>query len=494
VEKMVESMLEPEWLGVVLAALVYSGDIELSFGAKRVNAGNLAELGAMTAQGVAGFRHYGRPPTLPVGRWADIFEALGLPPGLVRDENTREEAVRELQRAVRSGLQEVTELEHRVTQGPRLWNMPLFTDNLAIHSQDGLVIGSDAPAVLYGQTDVLPHLRAVKRLLEGLQPYDTVGKMRNLRVQPQDVSDGATGRAESARVKSLLSLIEGLQGATAYLASAAPRLPAEHPLREEMPQVREELLADLRRMGRGDAPAQPGQWPTRLAALKAQYIQAYAAEHHRLRLGPAAADRREAIYRGGALREVMELNRLEILPSQELSIWQRQVQGLRDCRDFHEGVLSDEPECPYCHLNPATEGGAGNAERTLEALEERLDGMLAAWRKAVVEALNSDTARASRQAMTPDEQHAIDAFLAHPEATVLPEGFIDAANKALRGIESVAVSIADLVRALREGGIPCLPGDLRDRFQRYIQETLRGHDEENTRVTLDEERTLQAGA
>ena len=37
--------------------------------------------------------------------WAAIFEWLGLQPGLVRDENTRETAVTELQRVVQADLQ-----------------------------------------------------------------------------------------------------------------------------------------------------------------------------------------------------------------------------------------------------------------------------------------------------------------------------------------------------------------------------------------------------
>ncbi len=111
----------------------------------------------------------------------------------------------------------------------------------------------------------------------------------------------------------------------------------------------------------------------------------------------------------------------------------------------------------------------------------------------MVEALESDVARASRAAMTAAERHAIEAFLNQPEAMVLPQGFIEAANKALQGIESVAVSVGALVEALREGACPAPPPTCA-RFTSFMQETLRGREEANTRLTLSEDRTLEASA
>lgn len=494
VEKVAAFGLEPDWLGVVLAALVYSGDIELTLPNKRVNAGNVGDLGTLSAREAAGFLHYGRPPALPVGRWEEIFRTLDIPPGLIRDETTRDQAVRALQGAVRDALEQITTLEHRVTQGPRLWGMPLFTDSLSIQSQDGLVTGGDMPAVRFAQLDVLPHLRAYKRLLEALQPYRTVGVLRNLRVQPQDVAEGAEGRTVARRMEALLRLVETLHEATAYLAAAAPHLGADDPLQLEMIQVRRELLQDLRQMGRGEGPIQPGQWPARLAELKARYVQAYAEAHRRLVLGPAADDRREAIYRGEALRTILALDKLHLLPSADLRSWQQRLTSLKTCREFHEGLLEDEPACPYCHLNPAVEGSGGNAERALDALEERLVGMLTDWRKAVVDALQSDTARASLEAMTPAERSAVEAFLRNSDAMVLPEGFVDAANKALKGIDALAIGVEQLAAALRQGGMPCTVADLRERFSRLLQEAMRGHDEANTRITLSEDRTMETGS
>jgi hypothetical protein len=51
-----------------------------------------------------------------------------LQPGLIRDENTRETAIPELQRLVHSELEQVVVLQNRLEQGAQLWNTPVFTD------------------------------------------------------------------------------------------------------------------------------------------------------------------------------------------------------------------------------------------------------------------------------------------------------------------------------------------------------------------------------
>ncbi len=487
VEKDPTYLLEPEWVGVVLAALAYSGDIELSYGSKRVGPGNIADLATMSPRDVADFSHYSQPPDVPVGRWTQIFETLDLQPGLIKDQNSREQAVRDLQSTVAAELERVVEVEHRVTQGQRIWNASLFTDSLSIHSRDGMVVGSDRPEVSFSQVDLLPHLRAYKRLLEHLQPHNTVGKLRNLRVQPQEVTDGASGRDVTGRVAALLRLMDDLRQPADYMASAAMNLPTDHALHVEMDGLRTGLVRDLRKMGRGDIPVQPGRWPARLAEMKERYIDYYAQEHRRLRLGPDADVRRERIYGDKALQSVLALNRLHILPSHDLDDWKDRIAALKACPKFHDGLLGDEPICPYCGLNLAREGTAGGAEQALDNLETQLDRLLANWRQAVVEALNTEVAQRSLAAMTPAEREAVDSFLEQPEAINLPDGFVEAANKALRGIEAVDLSVRDLVRALRDGGLPCTVAEFRGRLSRYLQEALRDYNEDNARITLSEQ-------
>jgi hypothetical protein len=91
VEKDVSSHLEPEWVVVVLLALVYNGDVVVNLnGQQALDASTIERAATMAMADLTDFRFYRRPRTLPLNLWSQIFEGLGLSPGLIRDSDYRE--------------------------------------------------------------------------------------------------------------------------------------------------------------------------------------------------------------------------------------------------------------------------------------------------------------------------------------------------------------------------------------------------------------------
>lgn len=132
--------LEPEWVAVILLALVYNGDIVLDVTAsKKLDASSINRAATMALVDLTHFRFYARPRTLPLGLWVEIFEGLGLESGKIRDENTRKEATESLQNKVRAELNRVATVQGRIQQGIRLWNRSLFTDRRLVLEPDGRV-------------------------------------------------------------------------------------------------------------------------------------------------------------------------------------------------------------------------------------------------------------------------------------------------------------------------------------------------------------------
>ena len=54
-----------------------------------LDAGNIERAALLGLDALTDFRFYRRPQELPAAQWRQIFEALGLPPGLVVDASTR---------------------------------------------------------------------------------------------------------------------------------------------------------------------------------------------------------------------------------------------------------------------------------------------------------------------------------------------------------------------------------------------------------------------
>jgi hypothetical protein len=489
IEKDISFRLEPEWVAVVLLALVYNGDIVLNLGGKtELDAGTLERAATMAVADLIDFRFYKQPRTLPLNLWTMIFEGLGLAPGLVRDENTREQAVRELQRVVGAELERTATLQGHLQQGVQLWNTPLFTDRFTVEVEAGTVVATDLPEVTLSRTELLPSLRGYKQFLEELGRFNTVGKLRNLRLTVGQVTDALGDQVVVQRVERLLDLVSRIQPLTAYLAEARANLADDHPWSERAAAARQALLDDVRRLGKGEEARDGPALARELEALKTDYVAAYADLHRRLVLGPQADDRRLRLYDDPRLVALNELATIDLLyPNRvELEAWKEAITGLRPCREFHEGAIADTPTCPSCHLRPAQYRHVVQAGQMLDQLDARLDDLLTRWRQALRDALTSETARHSRDAMAPAERRPIERFLGQDDDDpAVPEGFIAAATQALRGIEALTLPVDDLLGALKEGGLPCTLEELQRRFAGFVGLVLRGHDPRNTRLTLD---------
>jgi len=488
VEKDMKFNLEPEWVSVILLALVYNGDIVISLdGREELDAGSLERALTRSMTDIINFRFYKRPRTLPINLWSMIFEGLGLQPGLVRDENTRENAVTELQRLVHAELEMVVQLQNRLEQGAQLWNTPIFTDRLTFVVEQGTVVGSDAPDFSLSSMDLLPGLRGYKQFLEELNKYTTIGKLRNLRYTPGQIQENLEYRLTVQRARQLLDAVNQIQPYTTYLAEAQANLPEDHEWTQHARQIQKNTLDSIRRFGKGKATLDLQALIRELTNLKQEYITVYSDLHRKSVLTASGDDLRQRLYRDARFESMRSLSAIELLTrSGDFEFWKQQLTGLVSCREFHEGVLTDSPTCPYCHLRPAQLRTAANSDALVHLLDDKLSDLLKNWRKALRDNLDSETAQHSLVAMSPAERKPVEDFLQQgDDAETLPTNFVQSATQALRGIQAVTLPVDALLQALKTGGLPCTREELQNRFKQFLDQQMRGHDAGNTRLTLD---------
>ena len=481
--------LEPEWVAVALLALVQNGDIVLTVdGKEALDAGNV-ERAALIGVDLANFRHYGRTRTVPVERWARVFEIFGLSPGLVRDETQREAGVARLQDVVVQESRRVAELRARLGQNVQLWNQPLFTDR-ALVSEAGVVEAAAPPGgISLPRNQFDPEMRAYAAALEKLGRFNTAGKLRNLDMQYDDIDDLARSRAVVSRVAAALEVIAGLAPPAAYLAAAEAYLPDDHPWVARAAAEREATLRDARRMLRGEAELDRPGLLRRLEGLKRDYRTAYAELHRAAVLGPGERDRKARLAADPRLKALRTLAGVDLLKENEprLNAWETRLKGLRVCADFHDGLLESSPLCD-CGFRPDRDRAPASPAAALDQLDAQLDELLAGWREALRAALATDSVRHSLAGMTAAERRPIETFLAAAtDDTALPAGFVESVNRALRGIDVLALSPAALLVALAAGGLPCTFDDMTRRFGAFLGQAMRGHDKNATRLTLGEE-------
>lgn len=110
--------LEPEWVVVVLASLVYAGEIVLSIPGRKFDATGLAQLAGTGINELVQFKHIERPKEWNVPALKALFELFGLAPGMAQLVTMgNEEPVQELQKAIGAVLNRVVMAQQSIQAG-----------------------------------------------------------------------------------------------------------------------------------------------------------------------------------------------------------------------------------------------------------------------------------------------------------------------------------------------------------------------------------------
>jgi hypothetical protein len=171
-----KSRLEPDLLLTVLAGLVYSGDIVLAITGDKIDSAKLGLLTDRPLDELTSFKHIEAPKEINVGVLRSLFELLGLTPGLAQMATQgSEEPVKQLMEAVTGLVKRILAVTTDMANRLSFWGAPLLRDEEL--------------------RDWRGKLDALKSFTEALSPYNTVGKLKNLKIGADDIA----GRGSGAR-------------------------------------------------------------------------------------------------------------------------------------------------------------------------------------------------------------------------------------------------------------------------------------------------------
>ena len=465
----VKFRLEPDLLVAVLAGLVYSGDIVLAITGDKIDSGKLSLLAERSLDDLKTFKHIEPPKRLNVSVLRALFEALGLPTGLAQMATQgKEEPVKQLQKAVSERVNRMltagTDLQSRLS----FWGQPLLRD-------DEL-------------TDWHQRLVALKTFLESLQPYNTVGKLKNLRVTQADVDTQKKNLEVLAQVERLRDLVADLGTTAAYLSQAEMVLPSDHPWIAQAQTARKETLDAVGARLRATPTAPPVPSPaSRLLQLKKHYVAAYVASHAKARLGVSEDKTKSALRKDPRLVTLRALAAISLMPTGQLTAFEDKLDKLKSCAALIESELAASPVCPHCNFRPANEQrDMLPAANVLKGLDDELDNLLTAWQQTLLDNLDDPITQANFDLLQAGQRDQIQGFLAK---RTLPDsvtpGFISAVQEALSGLEKISVSADDIKQALLSGGSPAAPDELRKRFEVFLADRCKGKDTNKLRFVVE---------
>lgn len=462
--------LEPDLLVVVLGVLVYSGDIVLSITGDKIDSGKLALLAERSLDELKQFKHIEAPREINLAVLRALFELLGLPSGLAQKASQGDtEPVVALQEKISALVPRVLKAGSDLQQGKLgFWGQGLLREEEA--------------------KDWYVRLDALKKFTEALSPYNTVGKLKNLRVTQEDIESQKKNLDVLTGVERLLDLVGELGGTASYLSQAEMILQPGHDWVKQAEAERKALFDKLAEDRTAERAATVlGEGRQTLARLKKDYIAAYIASHSKARLGVAEEKTRNALRRDDRLLSLRVLAGVSLMPTSQLTAFEDALNGLKSCSALDEPTLLRTPVCPHCQFRPSAEQlELLPAASRLNKLDDDLDQLQTNWQQTLLENLEDPFTQDSLGLLPPASKALIDAFLA---ARRLPEPvtteFSGAVQEALSGLEKITVKADELRQALLQGGSPATPDELRKRFDTLISERGKGKDATKLRFVIE---------
>ena len=455
--------LEPEWAAVILAALVYAGDLVLAIPGKKFDATSLPQLAAISVDELAQFRHIELPGDWNLPALRALFELLGLTPGMaqmVAQGDKDGKIVGELQTAIAGQVEKLVLVQQSLRNGLSFWGRDLLSQEEAqMHRA---------------------RLNETKEFLESLQAYTSSGRLKNFRYSAEEVDSHREGLKSLAEIEFLRQLVTDLGPTASYLSAAEVAMPTEHECVHRMKAVREEILSRL------GAPGGHGMIRRQLAGLKRAYVQTYLALHTKARLGVNEDGRKTALMADERLRNLQKLSAIELMPRQHLTDFQDRLAGLKSCFALTEPEMDASPLCPHCDYKPGLEPAALPAGNVLDSLDDELDDLLTSWTQTLLTNLEDPSTKGNLDLLKPELKMLVEGFIQERVLLdALDPDFIRALSEALSGLQKVPVKAAELRDALLSGGSPATPAEMKHRFDAYLNEITKDKEPGKVRIVLD---------
>jgi hypothetical protein len=459
--------LEPEWAVVVLAALIYSGEVVLAIPGKKFDATSLPQLVGTGVDELTQFKHIERPKDWNLPALKALFELLGLTPGMAQlVTQGKDEPVQQLQRAITDTVERLVLVQQSLQNSLFFWGRSLMAE------------------------DEVKKLRAkldeTKTFLESLQAYTTTGKLKNFRYDASEVTVHRDGLDSLTEIKSLEELVGDLGSTASYLSTAEAVLPAGHEWIDKMKAARDEVIAQISDPARRSAASFRQQTQRKLGDLKKAYLLAYLSMHSKARLG-VNEDKRKALLMGDErLKDLQKLSTIDLMPRQHLSDFQNRLAGLKSCFALTEQELDASPVCPHCSFKPGAEPPTAPAATMLNVLDGELDKLVENWTQTLLANLEDPTTKANLTLLKPEPRKLVDDFI---KKRTMPDGldqdFIHALQEVLSGLTKISVKVGDLRDALLVGASPATPAEMRKRFDEYLDQLTKGKEPGKVRIILE---------
>ena len=460
------SRLELEWVTVLIAALVYSGDIVLVIPGKKFDATGLQLLAATGMDELVRFKHLEQPKEWNLPALKALFELLGIPPGnaqLVTLGN--DDPVQQLQQNVHRIVKRIVMTQQTMREGISFWGLDLL-----------------ASTDLASQASML---NEAKDFFESLQAYSSPGKLKNFRYSAPEIMDHKNAVKALDELDAIRGFIMDHGPIASWLSTAEAVLPTDHDWVDRMKAIRQDVLDALKQADPTELASQSQAIGTKLQKLKKECTVAYISLHTKARLGMIDDKRKSALLNDQRLQTLFKLASIDLMPRQQLTDFQNRLAMLKSCFTLTEQNLDSTPICPHCGFRPAAEIGIYGSQ-PLDQMDEQLDRLIEQWNKTLLNNLDDPMTQANvNELLHEDDKQVILDFMESKELPDPVDGnFVQTLKTILAGLQKVPIKKADLLKIISDLG-PSTPEEVKRAINDYVDSLTRGKEPARVRIVIE---------
>ena len=459
--------LEPEWVVVLIASLVYSGEVVLAIVGKKFDATGLLQLASTSIDELIRLKHLEQPKEWNLPALKALFEILDLPPGKAQlVTQGKEDPVQDLQNAIIKIVKQLVMAQQILREGVTYWGLDLLAI-LDIQQQKSA-------------------LDEAKDFFESLQAYSTPGKLKNFKHSAQEVEKHQGAVDMLTALDELKKITTEHVPLTSWLTAAEAILPSKHAWIDRVRTIRKDVLNSLQQADISKFKMNSQGTTLKLKDLKKEYIGIYLSLHSKAKLGVNDDKRKAELLSDKRLQVLRKLAGIEIMPRQQFNDYQDRLSRLESCFNLTQKELDNSPVCPHCSFRPSPNDNEQESAQLLDRMDIELDAMEEGWTATLLDSLEDPIIRANLELLKVDDKQMLEGFIL---AKALPEplenNFIHALGEVLAGLSKVPVNFKELYKTLQAGGGPATPTEIKHRFERYVDKLTKGKDQAKVRIVLE---------
>ena len=440
---------------VVLAALVFNGDIEITWnGDFTLTASNIAEkLLTIDEEKFYLFNTIKTPSDLPVKPLKQLFASLNLPDltASLKEPST----FTKLGTTVAEYCDKVVKTIAILNDGIRCNGISLMDDTT--------------------KDKQITELTILQAILDNVRNLDTFGKLKGFKYTEEELTEAFKAYSYCDSVQSLVSKAEKFEGLIKYLSQATSYVvESEKPLFDNMEKAISELADKLQ----SDEKTQK-QYEAYLNSLIDSYCEYYLVQYSKNRLNYTDAQKKDSLLNSDKKQICEILKDITILNKTDFENWRNTITNLKpqDVEVTKERIKQN----PYQDFNPRE--NYDKPTYTVRELEDQLDTIFTKWLDAIKATFNDPGIDQSLNMLSPEQKDFASSFKSGTVSVNVDNSRMlrDVINTLSNGFEKIELTAADMASVFNK---PMGVDETKAAFEKFIENQCAGKEREKIRIIL----------